>query len=207
MTDDEQLELFHLDRSSPASVAALLRLPEANARSFSIASALGRFFDHDGSFKEVRSLKEIGGSFIGPKQRGRVLQALNVKERRWQELVTDWEGRYVAHRCGPGGVALFAKPLLESCPTCNAYIEITDTPPNPSARRKRTSTAPQSAGVLRSKRTNTAPGSAPTLRLSGTKPTPPISGDLLRDREGIGDSYDGIKAREYLQEDSKRVGR
>ena len=70
-----QLELFHLERSSPASVLALLRLPEANARSFVIASALGRFFDHDGSFKEVRSLKEIGGSFVGLKQRGRVLRA------------------------------------------------------------------------------------------------------------------------------------
>jgi hypothetical protein len=187
VSPDEQLQLFHLDRSSPASVAALLRLPEANARSFSVASALGRFFDHDGSFKEVRSLKEIGGAFVGPRQRGRILQALNIKERRWQELVTDWEGRYVAHRCGPGGVALFAKPLLESCPVCNVYIEIVEIAPHPSARRKRTRTAPQSAAVLRSKRTNTARGSAPTLRISGTEPTPPISGDLLGDSKGIGD--------------------
>jgi len=49
--NDDQLQLFHLDRSSPASVAALLRLPEASSRSFVVASALGRFFDHDGSFK------------------------------------------------------------------------------------------------------------------------------------------------------------
>jgi hypothetical protein len=67
-----QLELIHLDRSSPSSVAALLRLPEGNARSFVVASALGRFCRHDGTFAEVRSIKDIGGSFIGPRQRGRV---------------------------------------------------------------------------------------------------------------------------------------
>jgi hypothetical protein len=184
---DGQLELIHLDRSPPSSVATLLRLPEGNARSFVVASALGRFFDHDGSFKEVRSLKDIGGSFVGPRQRQRVLQALRIKDRRWQELVTDWESRYVAHRCGPGGVALFAKPLLDNCPVCNVYIEVTEMAPDPAARRRRTSTAPQSAGVLRSKRTNTAPSSAPTLRVSGTESTPPISGDLLGDSKGIGD--------------------
>jgi hypothetical protein len=184
---DGQLELIHLDRSSPASVMTLLRLPEANARSFMVASALGRFCRHDGTFGEVRSIKDIGGSFIGPRQRGRVLQALGIKDRRWQELVTDWETRYVAHRCGPGGVVLFVRPLLDTCPVCNAFIEITDTPPHPSARRKRTTTAPQSAGVPRSKRTNTAHGTAPTLRLSGTEPTHPISGDLLGDSKGIGE--------------------
>jgi hypothetical protein len=185
---DGQLELIHLDRSPPSSVATLLRLPEGNARSFVVASALGRFFDHDGSFKEVRSLKDIGGSFVGPRQRQRVLQALRIKDRRWQELVTDWESRYVAHRCGPGGVALFAKPLLDNCPVCNVYIEVTEMAPDPAARRRRTSTAPQSAGVPRSKRTITAPVGAPSLRPVGTEPTHPISGDLLgdrgRDREG-----------------------
>ena len=204
---DEQLQLFHLDRSSPASVAALLRLPEANARSFGVASALGRFFDHEGSFKEVRSLKEIGGTFVGPKQRGRVMEALGIKERRWRELVTDWESRYVAHRCGPNGAALFAKPLLESCPVCNAYIEITETPPNPSARRRNgSSTAAQTAVVVPPNGTNTAAGAAPTPPLVGTEPTHPISGDLLGDSKGIG-GYDGIKALEYLQEDSKRLKR
>lgn len=187
MTADEQLQLFHLERSSPASVAALLRLPEANARSFVVASALGRFFDHYGSFKEVRSLKEIGGSFVGLKQRGRILQALGIKERRWRELVTDWESRYVAHRCGPGGVVLFAKPLLDCCPVCNAYIEITDTPPHPSARRKSgSSTAGQTAVVVPPNGTNTAGGVAPTVPPVGTEPTPPSAGDLLGDSKGIG---------------------
>jgi hypothetical protein len=184
---DEQLQLFHLDRSSPASVAALLRLPEANARSFVIASALGRFFDHDGSFKEVRSLKEIGGSFVGLKQRRRILQALGIKERRWRELVTDWESRYVAHRCGPGGVVLFVRPLLDTCPVCNAYIAITDTPPNPSARRRNgSSTAAQTAVVVPPNGTNTAAGVAPTPPPVGTESTHPISGDLLGDSKGIG---------------------
>jgi hypothetical protein len=177
-----QLELIHLDRSPPSSVAVLLRLPEGNARSFVVASALGRFCRHDGTFAEVRSIKDIGGSFIGPRQRGRVLQALGIKERRWQPLVTDWESRYVAHRCGPGGVVLFVRPLLDTCPVCNAYIEITDTPPNPAARRRRTGTAPQSAELLRSRRTNTADGGAPILRPVGTEPAHPISGDLLGDR-------------------------
>jgi hypothetical protein len=182
MSTGGQLELIHLDRSPPSSVAVLLRLPEGNARSFVVASALGRFCRHDGTFAEVRSIKDIGGSFIGPRQRGRVLQALGIKERRWQQLITDWESRYVAHRCGPGGVVLFVRPLLDTCPVCNAYIEITDTPPNPAARRRRTGTAPQSAEVLRSKRTNTADGGAPTLRPVGTEPAHPISGDLLGDR-------------------------
>jgi hypothetical protein len=184
-----QLELIHLDRSSPSSVAAVLRLPEGNARSFVVASALGRFCRHDGTFAEVRSIKDIGGSFIGPRQRGRVLQALGIKERRWRELVTDWESRYVAHRCGPGGVVLFVRPLLDICPVCNAYIEITDTPPHPSARRRSgSSTAAQTAVVVPSIGINTAGGAAPTVPLVGTEPTHPISGDLLgdrkRDREG-----------------------
>ena len=183
MSTGGQLELIHLDRSPPSSVATLLRLPEGNARSFVVASALGRFFDHDGSFKEVRSLKEIGGSFVGHRQRQRVLQALRIKDRRWQQLITDWESRYVAHRCGPGGVALFAKPLLDRCPICNVYIEVIEMAPDPAARRKRSGTAPQSAAALRSKRTNIAPESAPTLRPVGTEPTHPISGDLLGDRE------------------------
>jgi hypothetical protein len=182
MSTGGQLELIHLDRSPPSSVAVLLRLPEGNARSFVVASALGRFFDHDGSFKEVRSLKEIAGSFVGPKQRERVLQALRIKERRWQQLITDWESRYAAHRCGPGGVALFARPLLDCCPVCNVYIEVTEMAPDPAARRKRSGTARQSATVLRSRRTNTTRGSAQTVRPVGTEPAHPISGDLLGDR-------------------------
>jgi hypothetical protein len=166
-----QLELIHLDRSSPSSVAVLLRLPEANARSFMVASALGRFCRHDGTFGEVRSIRDIGGSFIGPRQRGRVLQALGIKERRWRKLVTDWESRYVAHRCGPGGVVLFVRPLLDTCPVCNALIEITDTPPNPSARRKTgTNRTPETAPVVPPNGPNSAGGAVPTVPPVGTEP-------------------------------------
>lgn len=179
-----QLELIHLERSSPASVMTILRLPEGNARSFMVASALGRFCRQDGSFGEVRSIRDIGGSFIGPRQRGRVLQALGIKPRRWRTLVTDWESRYVAHRCGPGGVVLFVRPLLDTCPVCNAFIEITDAPPNPSARRKSgTLRTPETALVVPPNGSNSAAGAVPTGPPVGTEPTHPISGDLLGDRE------------------------
>jgi hypothetical protein len=82
------------------------------------------------------------------------------------------------------GLSCSSGHSLRSAPVCNAYIEITDTPPHPSARRRNgSSTAAQTAVVVPSNGTNTAGGAAPTVPLVGTEPSHPISGDLLGDRE------------------------
>jgi hypothetical protein len=180
-----QPELIHLDRSSPSSVAVLLRLPEGNARSFVVASALGRFFDHEGSFNTARSLKEIGGSFIGPTQRQRVLRALDINARRWRDLVADWEKRYVAHRCGPGGVALFVSPLLDACPICNAYLEIVEVAPSPSARRRSTlRSGTNSVARTPQSGTNSVVVDVKTAAW-GTQTVPPVGTELTHHISGV----------------------
>lgn len=50
-----------LERYSPVRVSALLVLPESNARSFQIASALGAILDGDGTRNSLKSAKDATG--------------------------------------------------------------------------------------------------------------------------------------------------
>jgi hypothetical protein len=122
MNVPEQTSLFNPNRYSPVSAAVMFQLPESNARSFMIASALGPWLDIDGTRKQLRSGKEAGGTLIRRRERRVILVALGIDERRWRQLVIDWERRYVAHRCGPGTVFLFAKWLEDECSACHAEI-------------------------------------------------------------------------------------
>ena len=111
------------DRYSPVRVSALLHLPESNARSFMIASALGNALDGDGTRNSLKSAKDATGVVISKRRREVILEVLVINPRRWRQLVDDWTDRYIAHRCSPGVVALFTKPLLTECPNCHRWIE------------------------------------------------------------------------------------
>jgi hypothetical protein len=122
MNVPEQGSLFNPNRYSPVSAAVMFQLPESSARSFLIASALGPWLDLDGSNKKLRSGKEAGGTLIRKRERRVILHALGIGEGRWLQLVRDWEKRYVAQRCSPGVVFLFAKWLEDECPACHTEV-------------------------------------------------------------------------------------
>jgi len=171
----EQLHLF-TSRYSLATIAIMLRLPEANARCFYIASALGRTLDEHGGFTSLKTSANGGGVFIGPVHRMRFLKIANVGQRRWRALVTDWERRYVAHRCYPDGVTLFTRPLDDlACPKCKADILMDEWPPSPAARRH--PNAPKSAAkaelTVPQSGTNSSAWGEPTVPPTGTETTPP----------------------------------
>jgi hypothetical protein len=165
-------------------VAALLRLPEGNARSFAIAVAFGRFVRDDGTFEAVRSGRDVAGSVIGSRQRERILSALGIKSRRWRQLVEDWESRYLAHRCSTSSVCLFVLPLRAQCPACGSGIAVDHVPSPPDARRRGprqrrargSGPAAEAATVLPQGGINTAAGAASTLPLPVTEGAHPESG-------------------------------
>jgi hypothetical protein len=89
---EDQPRLFDPERYSPVRVSLYLRLPESNARSFAIASALGNFLDSDGTTNALRNGRSAIGSRISPTRLPAVLGVLNIHERRWQRVplsVTD----------------------------------------------------------------------------------------------------------------------
>jgi hypothetical protein len=175
----EQQTLF-LERYSPVEVGLMVHLPEGNARSFMIASALGRILAKDGTFAPLAGRENGGGSVVGPTQRKRVLAVLNIKPRRWRDLVADWETRYVAHKCGASTVCLFTRWLPTACPACKAEVLVTESPPRPDARRRKSgsTSATKTAVVVPLSGTNSAAGVAPTVPPSGTKVDHPKSGFL-----------------------------
>jgi hypothetical protein len=197
----DQGELFNSRRYSPVSVAVYLRLPEANARSFAVASALGRFIRLDGSFGSVRSVSDAGGSVVGPTQRQRVLAVLNIQPRRWRSLVTDWEARYVAHRCAHDTVTLFVQPLEKACPACRAPIAFSNMPPAPDARRHEsgTSTTAEAALVRPQSGSNTTARGVPTGPLFVAASVHPKSGVLQ------GEEVGGVKKEERERSDLQAV--
>lgn len=107
-----------LDRYSPVKVSVLLHLPESNARSFLIASALGAILDRDGTRNSLKSAKDATGVVISEKRGDRIRRELGIGPRHWRRLVNDWERRQIAHRCSPGIVVLFTTPFLPECPAC-----------------------------------------------------------------------------------------
>jgi hypothetical protein len=187
----DEPRLFDPDRYSPTSVEVLLRLPESNARNFVVASALGRIMRKDGTWEPLRNGKDAAGSLITKRRRGIVLEALKISAVRWRHLCLDWERRYVAHRCAPGVVFLFAHSLYDECPACRAELLVDHMPP--SAHRDRGPgfesgrDATTEAVVLRppgGTRATTRPTLArPPL---GTNAPHHKTGSLLRDEVGIG---------------------
>src|SRR4249919_1922469 len=129
MTD--QGRLFNPDLFSPVTSAVVWHLPASSARSFWIASLLGRWLPEDGSNRPPKNAKEVAGTLITRRKRAVILKVLDIDVQRWYRLVKDWEGRYLAHKCGPSTVFLFAKWLYADCPACKAPIYIEGAPPKP----------------------------------------------------------------------------
>jgi hypothetical protein len=133
---DDQQRLFAPERHSPVSVAVYQRLPEGNAHAFAIASALGRFLDGSGRSDRLRSGGQAACSLVDKRRLRAVLAALGDPDpSQWRRYVRDWVARYVAHRCAPGTVCLFTRPLLDECPACHAEMAFTHVPPSPRVRR------------------------------------------------------------------------
>jgi hypothetical protein len=193
MTDD-QAQLFNPERYSPVTIAVLLRLPESNARAFIVASALGRIFRRDGAFEPLATAKSAGGIVVGPKQRRRVLAALGISPRRWNQLVADWTSRYVAHRCGPGTACLFVRPLEARCPACLSEIPIPAHAPRPDARRHKGSiTSRQKEASLPKTGTNSSRWGEPTLPDSNGKVMHPKPGFLQGLEVGVAEEAQDSK--------------
>jgi hypothetical protein len=66
-----------LDRYSPVRVSVVLHLPESNARSFLVASALGGILDREGTRNSLKSAKDATGVLI-TKRRERVIGELGI---------------------------------------------------------------------------------------------------------------------------------
>lgn len=190
------------DRYSPVRVSALLHLPESNARSFMIASALGNALDGDGTRNNLKSAKDATGVVISKKRREVILEVLVINPRRWRQLVDDWTDRYLAHRCSPGVVALFTKPLLTECPNCHRWIEgsaeakppMKSKPRGQPFGRNGTGTAAQTALVLPPGGAMTAAGAAQRVPFLGTDSEHPNRGVAMRAEEGMEKEVAGQKS-------------
>ena len=191
--DSEPRRPLDPDRYSPVRVSVLRHLPESNARSFMIASALGNILDGDGTRNNVKSAKDATGIVISKKKRDVILGELGIDARRWRRLVSDWERRQVAHRCERGVVTLFTKPFLPECPSCRQPVEATEGQ-TPSIRSKPRGAAFGEAGRIDpSKRVRSAllSGADRTARaaqiepFSGTNSEHPNRGVAIRDEEGL----------------------
>jgi hypothetical protein len=201
---------FDPDRYSPVRVSTLMRLPESNARSFMIASALGNILDGDGTRNSLKSAKDATGVVISEKRRDVILEQLGIGLRRWRRLVHDWELRYLAHRCSPGVVVLFTKPFLQECPACHVEISGTGETPSPIrpkprgrpfARHTPTSTADVPLVVPRSDANSTA-RAARIVPSSGTNAPHPNRGVAMRDEEGMEEEVAVQRPSEVLEEGS-----
>lgn len=196
MTDLEP-DLF---RYSPVTAAALLHLPDSNAKCFAVASALGTFLDFDGSSRRLRSGRDAAGTLITSRRREVVLEVLDVSPRRWRELVADWESRYLAHRCERGLVFLFARPLYESCPACHAEL-LTEKIPRP-ARLNRGRGFAESDVISAAHMTRSPPLNGTSTAAPAALPPPFLATDAPQEetglllREGLGEEGSALDLEE-----------
>jgi hypothetical protein len=114
-----------LDRWAAVRVGALLSLPESNARSFSVAFALGSILDDRGTTRSLGVGSRSPGTLVTKKRAAHIREVLGISPQRWRALLADWTARYLAHRCSPGVVVLFRQPLLERCPSasCGEFVQ------------------------------------------------------------------------------------
>jgi len=194
-TGDAQERLFNPDRFSPVHPEVVLRLPEGSTPTLWLASMLGNYLKWDGSRRRIQSAQEAAGTLISKRVARRIREILAISDRRWQQLTLEWERLGIAHRCGPSEVFIFSRVLLQECPACHGLALLDD------GTHKRRSSRGETS--LRRKRRSLSLGGEEALRILGTEETHPNDGSP----KGIGMGYDGIKALEYLQEDSKRVRR
>ena len=192
MTGKGQERLFNPERFSPVHPEVVLRLPEGSARTFWLASMLGSYLKWDGSRRRLQSADEASGTLVGRRVARRVREISDITLRRWQQLTLEWERLGIAHRCGSSEVFIFTRVLLQECPACNGLVLLDDGIRNRRSSRGETS--------LRIKCNSPSHEGEEALRILGTEVTHPKSGSP----KGIRERYDGIKALEYLQEDSKR---
>lgn len=134
---------------------------------FAVASALGQFLNSDGTTARLRSGREASGVLLTMARARLVREVLNIGPRRWRALVSEWEARYVAHRCGRGRVVLFTRPLLEICPGCTAPIPLGAPPPS-IRRRGDTTRALEAVVLVPESGRNTATPEVEPVPLSGT---------------------------------------
>jgi hypothetical protein len=157
-----------------------------------LGQTLGTFLTLDGSTKAPSSAKDVAGTLVTGRRLKLILSQLRIGVRRWEQLAADWESRYIAHRCGPGTVFLFAHALLSECPACHCWIEVTEPAPVPNKAR-----GPGFAGRKNSSHDPKEPFTlgAETLRVGSHKPFASQARTLntnktglTRDIEGVGDS-------------------
>ena len=191
MTPGPQERPFNPDRFSPVHPEVVLRLPEGSTRTFWLASILGNYLKWDGSRRRLQSAEDAAGTLISRRAAKRIRKVLAITPRRWQQLTVEWERSGIAHRCAVGELFLFTRVFLSECPACNGDVLLDEATRNPRSSRGETS--------LRIRRNSPSLWGEEALRVLGTEETHPNDGSP----KGM-ESYQGAKALEYLQEDSKR---
>jgi hypothetical protein len=125
--DQEQLSLFKIaKRWSPATVAVLLRLPEANARTHAVACAMGNAIRRDGTFAPARDGKDVIGVYISKSKRKLICQVLEIQSDYFGRVAKVWEDLNIAHRCAIGVLCLWITPLEAKCPWCKQEMHVSE---------------------------------------------------------------------------------
>jgi hypothetical protein len=176
-----------------------------------VAACIGSILDENGTTRSLGVGARSAGVLISKNRAARVRAVLGISPQRWRALVADWTARFVAHRCSPGVVVLFMRPLLEECPACHEAIEVEGEAPSmkskPRGRPFERNARDASAETLVMQASSAADASATApLRqaLSGTEPKHQETGLLIRDEEGMGEE---VRSSEVLEAPKDQVSK
>lgn len=196
---EAQGRLFDGTRYSPVDLDGLLALPSSSARNFCIAGCLGSFLARDRSFRQVRGSAEILAVVLSRRQRRRAREVCGIESRRWRQLIVEWEGLAMAHRCNPEQVTLFRHPEAE-CPNCGNPASPASFPVPRALHLTRKNGESGSSPSAFEHRVVATVKAAVILPLGGSNPSAFEHFDPLK-------NYDGEMAAAYLVEDNLRRDR
>jgi len=122
-TNRGQGELFAKARYSPVGIDIYKRMPPGAERSFSVASALGRYVSRFGGRGRVTSQRQIAAVVVESKHRRLVVEQLGIKSGTLRNEILKWRQWGIAHKCSTAVLALLVRlPEDDRCPYCSASL-------------------------------------------------------------------------------------
>ncbi len=183
-----QMALFPKSRYSPIGIDVIRKTPPSAQRTLCVAGALGRYVDRFGGRAHVENTKQMLCVVLGSRHRKAVREFLGLSQQSLTNEIKQWCEWGVAHKCTTGMVTILVRDS-ESCPLCKSTLLRVLDPSESTSVRVLVDPQSTSERVL--------PRHDPKATHDG------FYKELDRD---VGD-HDGVRALEYLQEDSKRRGR
>ncbi len=111
--------LFNPSRYSPITLGVILQFPRGSLREAQVAACLGKGMAPDGTFRRLRHGERYKCVVVQRTQRKAVMWVARLSPSYWRNLVSDWQGRGVAHKCDRTNLCLFTvKPWEDPCPNC-----------------------------------------------------------------------------------------